>query len=79
MKNSKKKTTELRKQFVWKQGMLVIRLVDWEDRTPLGYVWVGTKKQLHEPLTYDFDLSPRQAVTLAKNILAAAKKGNITV
>jgi hypothetical protein len=70
---------KLKKRFVWKNGIVEIRFVDWGDGTPLGYVWVGTKKQLHEKPTYDFDLTATQAVTLAKNILAAAKKAGIAV
>ena len=70
---------KLRKTFRYKMGIVEIKLVDWDDGTPLGYVWFGTKKHLNEMPTYDFDLDAKNAVTLAKAILAAAKKAGIKV
>lgn len=67
----------MKKRFLWKNGVLEIDIVDWDDGTPLGYVWFGTKKQIHEKPSRDFTLEPRQAITLAKAILAAAKKAGI--
>ncbi|KKL53144.1 hypothetical protein LCGC14_2278390 [marine sediment metagenome] len=65
---------KLRKRFKWLSGTLEINIVDWEDGTPLGYVWFGTQKQVGQPPQYDFALSSKQAITLAENILLAAKK-----
>ena len=65
---------KLRKKFKWQNGIVLINIMDWEDGTPLGYVWFGTKKELDVNPTMDFHLQPRQAITLAKNILEAAKR-----
>ena len=65
---------KLRKKFRWRNGVVDIEIIDWDDGIPLSYVWFGTKKKIDENPTMDFHLQPRQAITLAKNILLAAKK-----
>ena len=70
---------KLRKKFTWQNGVVCIDIVDWDDGTPLGYVWFGTKKKIDESPSLDFHLSPRQAITLAKNILLAAKKAGLSL
>lgn len=65
---------KLRKKFKWHNGVLSINIIDWDDGTPLGYVWFGTKKKLDENPTMDFHLEPREAIILADNILEAAKR-----
>ena len=64
---------KLRKHFLWRGGTLEISIVGGDDGRPLDYVWFGTQKRAYEKPTIDFDLGPRQAVTLAKAILKAAK------
>ena len=71
------KKTKLRKKFVWMSGLVEIRIIDWQDGTPLGYVRFGSKKDLAQRPTVDFHLDPRKAITLAKNILIAAKQAGI--
>ena len=68
---------KLRKKFRWHNGVVLIHITDWEDGTPLGYVWFGTKKKLDETPTMDFHLEPKEAIALAKNILEAAKRAGI--
>ena len=78
--------TKLRKTFRYKMFRsafdpvdVEIKIVDWDDGTPLGYVWFGTRKKIHENPTYDFALDAKHAVKLAKAILAAAKEAGIKV
>lgn len=71
------KKTKLKKRFVWCSGVVEILIVGWEDGRPLAYLWVGTKKELNQAATMDFSLEPKQAIALAKSILAAAKASGI--
>ena len=68
---------KFKKRFIWRSGMVEICIVEWTDGRPLAYVWFGTKKELGNPPTMDFSLEPKQAITLAKSILAAAKASGI--
>ncbi len=64
---------KLKRKFLYQSGTVEILLIDHPDGTPLSYVWFGTRKEFQHP-THDFILTARQAVALAKAILAAAKE-----
>lgn len=70
---------KLKKKFRFKNGDIEVSIVDWEDGTPLGYVWFGVRREVGQDPRHVLDLNAKQAIDVAKNILLAAKKAGYKV